>query len=117
MSKPTQTTEGQFSELDRFLSVWGLPTEADRSAKRWQATPEEFRDFYQTTLPRLDDLLDYLDQFSIGALPKHALPLYRLALAFAEVAPHCELYGDSNKVPNSFSAQRFQAAFGTIEDR
>lgn len=105
-----------FQDLERFLPIWGLSTETARSERRWISSPEEFREFYEATLPRLDELLAYLDQFPLGNLPNEAKPLYHLALAFAEVAPHCELYGDSNKVPNSFSAERFQAAFGMRED-
>ena len=116
MSDLRQIDLSQFEELDRFIPIWALSSEAERSARRWRATPEEFREFYTATLPRLDDLLSFLDQFPIGNIPSEALPLYHLALAFAEVAPHCELYGDSNKVPNSFSADRFLASFGTVED-
>lgn len=106
-----------FHDLERFIPIWGLSTETARSERRWRSSPGEFRAFYEATLPRLDELLAYLDQFSIGNLPTEAEPFYHLALAFAEVAPHCELYGDSNKVPNSFSAERFQAAFGMREDK
>ena len=62
-------------------------------------------------------LVDYLDGYQPGALPESALPLYHLALAFAEASPHNELYDCSNTVPNSFAAHRFVAAHGEIIDR
>ena len=111
------SVQNLIAELDRFIKIWALPTEAERSDRRWQATPAEFRDFYNALLPRIDELLECLDQYPIGRIPTEALPLYHLALAFAEVAPHCELYEDSNKVPNSFDASRFVAAFGAQADR
>ncbi|MGR8949802.1 MAG: hypothetical protein ACU84Q_17300 [Gammaproteobacteria bacterium] len=106
-----------FRELSPYLEKWALPTEAERSAQRWQASPQQLRSFYEAVLPKLDDLLDYLDEFPVGSLSEEAAPWYHLALAFAEVAPHCELYGDSNKVPNSFEAERFVAAHGNTVDQ
>ena len=52
-----------------------------------------------------------------GEVPEPALPLYYLALAFAQAAPHNELYDCSNTVPNSFEAYRFVAAHGEVADR
>ena len=103
-------------ELDRFLEHWAKPTETSRSHVRWHATPEDFQAFYAAVLPNLDDLMDYLDQFPLGQIPDDARPLYYLALAFAEAAPHCELYDGSSEVPNSFSAERFVAAHGDLVD-
>lgn len=101
-----------FRALQPFLESWALPTEAARSAQRWHASAATFRDFYDNTLPYLDELLCYLDEYKLGEIPSDVLPYYHLALAFSEVAPHCELYNDSNKVPNSFTAERFVAAHG-----
>ena len=101
-----------FTALQPYLATWALATESARSAQRWDSSPSEFRSFYDDTLPYLDELLSYLDEYALGKLPAEAVPYYHLALAFAEVAPHCELYQDSNEVPNSFAAPRFVAAHG-----
>lgn len=107
----------QFSQLESLAETWALPTELQRSQQRWIATPEDYRRFYQAMLPVLDEVLDYLDQYQPDAISEPALPLYHLALAFAEAAPHNELYDCSNTVPNSFDAHRFVAAHGETEDR
>lgn len=107
----------QFSSLEPFAGVWAFPTELQRSQQRWVATAEEYREFYETMLPLLDEVLVYLDQYQPGATPESVLPLYHLALAFAEAAPHNELYDCSNTVPNSFDAHRFVAAHGETLDR
>ena len=107
----------QFAGLEPLVRTWAFPTELQRSQQRWVATQEEYREFYEAMLPLLDEVLDYLDQYQTGAMPELALPLYHLALAFAEAAPHNELYECSNTVPNSFDAHRFVAAHGKIEDR
>ena len=107
----------QFAPLEPFVSVWALPTEQQRSERRWASSPEEFQSFYDAVLPLLDDLLAYLDQFTLGEMPEQALPLYHLAIAFAEASPHVEMYKGAAQVPFSFHASRFAATHGHIEDR
>ena len=107
----------QFASLEPFAETWAFATELQRSQQRWNAAPGDYQRFYEAMLPALDRILDYLDQYQPGAIPEPALPLYHLALAFAEAAPHNELYDCSNTVPNSFDAHRFVAAHGEIEDR
>ena len=107
----------QFSQLESLAGTWALPTELQRSERRWAAGPDDYRRFYEAMLPALDQVLDYLDRYEPGNIPEPALPLYRLALAFAEAAPHNELYECCNTVPNSFDARRFVAAHGEVTDR
>ena len=107
----------KFSSLGPFVDCWSHATELQRSQQRWTAGVNEFQSFYQAMLPILDEVLDYLDQYEVGAIPDEARALYHLALAFAEAAPHNELYECANEVPNSFAASRFIAAHGQIEDK
>ena len=102
----------QFADLVPFLATWAHPCEHERSQVRWKMDSEGFEAFYAAMLPRLDDLLAVVDRYELGALPPAVLPFFHLLLAFAEAAPHCELYGGSNRVPNSFDAARFVAAHG-----
>jgi hypothetical protein len=106
-----------FSSLAPFVNSWSHATELQRSQQRWTASVEEFESFYKAMLPMLDEILEYLDQYEVGAIPNDACVLYHLTLAFAEAAPHNELYKCANEVPNSFAASRFIAAHGQIEDR
>jgi len=106
----------QFQALEPFASDWALATELQRSRRRWTATPAEFRAFHDAMLSHLDEVLDYLDHHSSGTMPAAAQNLYHLALAFAEAAPHVELYDGANEVPNSFPASRFIAAHGEAPD-
>lgn len=107
----------QFSTLEPFVSSWALPTEQQRSERRWASSPEEFQAFYDAALPLLDDILVYLDQYTLGEIPADALPLYHLAIVFAEASPHVEMYKGAAQVPFSFHASRFIASHGQIEDR
>lgn len=102
----------RFAPLEPLLAEWAFPSEDERTRKRLSSTPQEFQAFYDAVMPRLDDLLAYLAPYQPGAVPEEALGLYRLALAFAEAAPHVEMYKGSAVVPNSFDARRFVAAHG-----
>ena len=107
----------KFAALEPFVASWSLETELQRSHRRWTASAQDYQDFYNAMLPILDDALTYLDQFKLGEIPENALALYHLTLAFAEAAPHYELYDCANEVPNSFAASRFVAAHGEQIDR
>ena len=107
----------EFSSLEPFVSAWAFPTELQRSQQRWAAGPDDYRAFYEAMLPVLDQVLDFLDNYQAGAIPEQVLPLYHLVLAFAEAAPHNELYDCSNTIPNSFAAHRFVASHGEVIDR
>lgn len=107
----------RFAELEPFIADWALPTEQQRSERRWGSSPEEFQAFYDTTLPLVDELLVYFEQFAPGEIPEDALPLYHLTIAFAEASPHVEMYESRAQVPFSFNASRFVASHGDDIDR
>ena len=107
---------GQFQELEQFVELWAFATENERSRKRWSSTPEDFQSFYDAMVPRLDEILGYLDGFPVDDLPADAVPLFHLAVAVAEVAPHVEFYKGAAKVPYSFDARRMLATRGDAPD-
>ena len=71
----------QLSQLESLAETWALPTELQRSERRWATDPDDFRGFYDAMQPVLDQMLDYLDRYEPGNIPEPALPQYRLALA------------------------------------
>ena len=106
----------RFRELEYLAQQWALPTENQRSAKRWSASPEEFQEFYDVVVPHINDILAYLDQFSLENMQEDALLLFHLSLALAESAPHVEFYKGAAKVPHSFDARRMLATRGDAPD-
>lgn len=54
---------------------------------------EEIRAFYDALVPRLEEILDYLDRFTGGDMPAPAHRLYLLTLSLIEVSTLVELYG------------------------
>lgn len=101
-----------FTDLTPFARIWARPTENARNAVRYSASAAEFAAFQKALLPRLEALLAYLQDCPVhpeDAMQRNAL---MLACAYAEAAPHHELYGGSNEVPFSFDARRFVAEHG-----
>ena len=86
-----------FQDLAPYLA-WSLPTERERSAKRQSSTMAEITAFYQALLPRMDEVLSHLAQFSPENIPEDVQRLFYLALALAEVAPAVENYGQPSVV-------------------
>lgn len=103
-----------FEELEPLVERWARPTENARNAIRLSASAEDFATFYALMMPRIDTLLALLK----NCPPKPENPseynALMLACAFAEAAPHHELYGGSAQVPHSFDARRFVPDHGDI---
>lgn len=110
----TATLPAEFADLAPLLPDWALPTENERSARRWRASKADFDRLYQAVMPRLPAILDHLARIPVADVPEAEKPLFYLMLSFAECAPHVELYRGSPTVPNSFDAHRFAATHGTV---
>lgn len=102
----------QFEKLDPFIADWALETQDQRYDKRLRSSRGELRAFYDAATPLLPDALNYVDHFPLGQIPADDLPLYRLMLSLAEIAPHIELYGGEPGVPHAFDERRFIAEHG-----
>ena len=88
-----------FQDLAPYLA-WSLATERERSAKRQASTMDEITALYQAMLPRMEDILAYLDQFALENVPEDVQRLFQLTLALAEVAPAVENYGALRYIPD-----------------
>ena len=105
----------EFAELEHLVSDWALATQNARWDKRLASTREELIAFHKTLLPHLEDILDHVDRFEIGKLPKDSARLFDLALMLAEISPNVELYDGDPNVPHSFEERRFVAVHGEDE--
>lgn len=84
----------EFVDLERFVTAgWALPREHARWARRVGSSVAEVKDFYETMLPRMDAIVQYLDRHPLDDVPENDRPLLYLALAFMDVAPSWEIYG------------------------
>jgi hypothetical protein len=86
----TQLPSG-FSDLEQFTQ-WALPTSVERNKKRVGSPMSEITAFYNALLPRIEEILAYLDRFSLQEMPRDAQRLMFLALSLAEVSIAVELF-------------------------
>lgn len=83
----------EFVDLERFVTAgWALPREHARWARRVSSSVAEVKDFYETLLPRMDAIVQYLDRHPLDKMPEECRPLFYLALAFMDVAPSWEIF-------------------------
>lgn len=103
----------KFEELGEFIEKWAKATENERQQARVTSTAEELKAFYDVIMPRMNEILEFLDTYEYGKLPEEHQPLYWLAMSLAEVAPHVELYDCDPGVPFAFEEARFVAEHGS----
>jgi len=94
-----------FADLEQFLQ-WALPTSAERNRERLASSMDEITAFYNALLPRLEEVLAYLDQFSLQEMPHDARRLMFLTLSLAEVSIAVELFHEP-KVTGGCDPARF----------
>jgi len=94
-----------FAELEPFVS-WSLTTERDRAAKRHTSDMVAIKAFYDAMLPRLGEMLQYLDDFPPEKVPDEVQRLSLLTLSLAEIAPAVENFGQPS-VLDGYDYSRF----------
>jgi hypothetical protein len=95
----------QFHDLEQWRA-WALATEQERSNRRQASTMKDLKAFYAAMLARIEEVLPYLDQFSVDALPEDATRLFYLTLSLAEIAPAIEQFGQPGVV-DGYEVKRF----------
>jgi len=100
----TQLPAG-FSDLEQFAQ-WVLPTSTERNRKRRTGSMDEINAFYNAMLPRMEEILAYLDQFSLQEMPQDVRRLMFLSLSLAEVTIAVELFHEP-KVTGGCDPERF----------
>jgi len=80
-----------FRDLAPWLD-WAREPERARTEKREASSMAEIRAFYEAVLPRLEDMIRYLEDYHDGDMPAPARRLYLISLALVEIANLVELY-------------------------
>ncbi|MGD9710934.1 MAG: hypothetical protein AB7V46_02560 [Thermomicrobiales bacterium] len=80
-----------FDDLAPFID-WAQATELERNEKRWSATLEESRNFYDTMLRRGPDALEYLNRLPLAGIRGADRTLLDMCLALAECSATIEMY-------------------------
>ncbi len=80
-----QLARPNLAGMEADIAAWGLPTTEDRLAKRLKSSMHEIRRFYDAMLPRLPEVIEYLNQFPLQSIPEQDQPMARAALAMCEI--------------------------------
>lgn len=106
----------QFKDLTRFVDGWLFETQMERTEKRLTSSMEVITEFYDAMLPRIQEILDYLDQYTLQDLPSDAKALLALAYSLSEIAPAVEMFKQPYVTP-TFDARNFLPTHESVKTR
>lgn len=108
VSQPTteKMLPAGFEDLECFAACWSLPSERERNRQRLSSSMEEIQSLYDALLPRMEEIIGYLNQQPLNDMSPEARRLFHLSLALAEIAPAVEFYKQP-EVVDGFPPDRF----------
>ncbi|MDE0410342.1 MAG: hypothetical protein OXN81_21055 [Alphaproteobacteria bacterium] len=80
-----------FEELAPFAD-WALETECARTEKKVMASMDEIRAFYDAMIPRIENVLTFLEDHFGGDMPTEAHRLHLMSLSLVDIAIIVEFY-------------------------
>jgi hypothetical protein len=98
----TENLPAEFAEFEPYLD-WALPTEPERYAKRLASSMIDLQAFYDVAFPKLNDVIEYCDKFSLDDLPEDARTLMHLMQSLVLISFPIEAWKQP-RVPDSGAA-------------
>jgi hypothetical protein len=92
----------EFADLEPYAG-WSLEFERERYAKRLSSSMDDMQAFYDAAFPRLEAIIEHLDQFDLNALPDDASRLLWLSYSLVNVSFPIEVWRQP-RVPDSGAA-------------
>ena len=74
-----------FSDLKEFIDEWGNADAHHRLNKRSNADFSDIKKFYDAVVPRLEEIIEFLNRFHVNDIPEQFKPLAYMALAACEI--------------------------------
>jgi hypothetical protein len=93
-----------FEDLEPFAAQWAIRSDDARARARYGRPAAELAPFYDAIMPRMQQIIEYLNGKDLRALDTPHLRLLYLAMAFMEVAMPIERLARPN--PQSFDIGR-----------
>lgn len=97
----------QFKELQPFAEAWALDRVSKRIKKRLSSEMDEIQAFYDAMMPRLEEIIEYLNQYPLDNMPEDAQNLLYMCLSLTEISNCVELWRAPDQ-SESFSADRIE---------
>jgi hypothetical protein len=88
----------RFADLEPFAAVWSLATEHERWDRRHASTLVELCAFYDACFPRVEEALEYCNQYPLDDLPVEAGNLLHLVYSLVMVAMAVEIFGQAKTI-------------------
>lgn len=102
----TSLLPASFGDLEKYVDDWCLKGQRARYAKMLSVDVVILRHFYQTMLPRIDAIVEHLNQFPLNDLPEAEQRLMDLALTFAETAHPIDFKWKATQFDDVFPFER-----------
>lgn len=90
-----------FSELQEFIDEWGHADAHQRLGKRSSSDFSDIKRFYDAAVPRLGEIIEFLNRFPVDDIPEEYKPLAYMALAACEVDDPVNVWNSSELTYNS----------------
>jgi len=82
-----------FEELEQFVDAWALQDSQERWMFKCASSMKAIRHFYDAVVPRAEDILSHVDEYSLDSLPSPTHRLFLLLLALPHAAMAVEVHG------------------------
>ncbi len=97
-----------YADLARFTPEWMLGNEKARYDKLLATSMADLRAFYDAMLPRMEEIILFLNRYPLDAMPEDAQHLFDLAMTFMETAHPIDLRWKTTDIEDKFPAERFE---------
>lgn len=94
----------QFLDFAPYVK-WIHPTMEGRLELRLASTYDEMKELYDVMLPRIEEVLEFLDRYELGKIPEDAENLLYLSYSFLN-SVSCVEYYHSTRIPMGIEHER-----------
>lgn len=95
----TSKLPARYAVLESSWSEWIIDNEPARAKLRFSKSEEELRAFHVALRPMMPELINFIGQYSIDALPADVKNLWWLVSSYIGVAVALEMYGSVRVIP------------------
>jgi len=87
-----------FAALEPFAPTWCLATESERWRRRHVSTMADLSAFYDAVFPRLEEAIEFCNQFPLDDLPPDVTNLLQLIHSLVMVSMAVEIFGQPKTI-------------------